>query len=107
MAFGLPFDLESKDEKSKGGLYDVESPYSKATGVMSQAAGTMAAQEKGYKSETEYEKTAAEGIMAGVGGALTASALGTAIGGAAAGTVGGPIGMGIGALLGIGMYLFS
>jgi hypothetical protein len=86
------------------GLYKIESPYDKATKVMSDSAATSAQMTK--KTETENEKTVGGGLLTAGGGAAAGAAAGSAMAGAKAGSAGGYWGAAIGAVVGLlGYYL--
>ena len=78
----------------------MESPYDKATKVMSDSAATSAQMTK--KTETDTEKTVGGGLMTAGGGAAAGAAAGSATGA----TYGGYWGAAIGAVVGLlGYYL--
>ena len=102
---------------TRGLFYDVENPYSKATGLMGDASQSYASMTRKDPNANQTEPTVGGAIMSGLGAANTAATIGemamagpVSVSGAATAGIAGlglmPV-AGIGALVGIGAYLFS
>jgi len=89
----MSYPYEDMRKKDRGAMFEVENPYSQASDMMAQAAGTAAQRQPDKTEEIEPPGPTA-------GGAITSG-----MSGAAAGAmVGGPYGAAAGAILGIAAY---